>query len=168
MSARVRIPSSQLEDIHRDLDRPHAFAFERVGFLICGAATVPGGEILLSAQQWLPTDDDHYINDPRAGATIGAAAFRRVFELIYNQPATVLHLHRHEHRGVPGFSRTDAISMAQFVPGFFNACHTHPHGAVVLSHDAAVGALWLRKGAKPVAINRFDFVGQPIRTWRSA
>lgn len=168
MSARLRIPASQLAEIHRDLDRSHPFALERVGFLICGAATLPGDEVLLCAQDWMPVDDNHYIDDPRAGATIGPAAFRKVLELVYNRPSTVLHLHRHEHRGVPGFSRTDSLSMAQFVPGFFNACSTHPHGAVVLSHDAAAGAIWLRKSARPVPIRRFDFIGQPINSWRSA
>lgn len=168
MNTRVRWPVSLLEKIHRDLDRPHAFAMERAGFLICGPATLPGNEVLLAAKTWMPVDDAHYIDDHRAGATIGPEAFRRVLEFVYNQPASILHVHRHEHRGIPAFSRTDTRSMAQFVPGFFNACRTHPHGGLVLSHDAAVGAIWFNKASGPMPIHRFDQVGQPITTWRSA
>lgn len=164
----VRLTQPLLDEIHRDLDRHHAFAAERVGFLTCGAAVLADDGTLLVGQCWLPVDDGDYIDDPTVGASIGATAFRKILQRVYHQPAAIFHVHRHEHHGSPRFSRTDMRSMWRFVPDFFNVCDSHPHGAIVLSRNSAYGALWLSKSAAPVVINAIEISGAPLLRWSAS
>jgi hypothetical protein len=161
MKIHLRLLQALLEEVRTDLARIHPFAYERVGFLTCGAA-YSGDDLLLLGQQWHRVADDDYINDSRAGATIGGNAFRQVLQLIYSAPQTLIHVHVHDHSGPPRFSRTDERSIREFVPGFFNACPTYPHGALVLSQDSARGSLWLGQDSIPHAIERIDVVGVPL------
>lgn len=167
MNVRLRLLKTSLHTIHDDLSRPHAFAAERVGFLSCSAAHLHDGNLLLVGEQWHAVDDEDYVDEPRVGACIGPAAFRKVLQSAYREPASILHVHRHEHRGIPRFSPIDERSMREFVPGFFNACRSHPHGALVLSHDSAAGAMWISPGTSPVELKRFELIGNPPERWET-
>jgi hypothetical protein len=162
MKIQVRLQQALLHEIYADLTRPHSFVHERVGFLTCSAAYA-GNDLLLLGQRWHVVADDDYIDDPRAGATIGGRAFRQVFQFIHSAPQTLLHVHMHDHRGPPRFSRTDERSMREFVPGFFNVCPTYPHGAMVLSQDSGSGSVWLGPESAPHSIDRLDLIGVPLR-----
>lgn len=142
MSVRLRLPRPLLQQINADLCRPHGFAAERVGFLTCGVATLTEPGLLLLGEAWHSVADEDYLNDPRVGACIGGSAFRKLFQIVYREPAVILHLHKHDHMGEPRFSLTDERSMREFFPGFFNVCPTRPHGAMVLSQNSAVGTVW--------------------------
>jgi len=166
MNIRLRLLRPLLVHIHEDLSRSHRFAAERVGFLTCGVATLADGGMLLSAETWHAVADEDYIEAPHVGACIGGGAFRKIFQLAYRQPVAILHVHRHDHEGRPGFSRTDERSMREFVPGFFNACHTRPHGALVLSRNSAVGAVWTEANGHPHELATVDVIGQPCEKWR--
>jgi hypothetical protein len=168
MNIRLRALMGILREIHADLSRPHPFAFERVGFLTCGIAEFHSTELLLLAQTWHTIDDADYLNDPSVGACIGPTAFRKILQAAHQSTETILHVHRHDHRGQPAFSALDAQSMREFVPGFFNACPSRPHGAIVLSYDAGIGAIWMRPDSVPIPIHRFEFVGAPATRWRAA
>jgi hypothetical protein len=72
----------------------------------------------------------------------------------------------HEHSGMPGFSRVDLTEYMKFVPDFFNAVPAMPHGAIVLSHDRAIGLCWRTQGAQPVQISQFTGVGAPLSLWK--
>lgn len=48
---------------------------------------------------------------------------------------SMVHVHLQEHRGRPGFSRTDLSENALFVPDFWNVQPNLPHGAVVFRFD---------------------------------
>ena len=168
MKFHLRLLTSLLSDIHADLSRPHAFAAERVGFLTCGAAQIESENLLLLGETWHVIDDENYVDDPTAGATIGGRAFRNVLQLAFREPTCILHVHRHDHRGRPRFSRTDERSMCEFVPGFFNSCRTRPHGALVLSEDSGAGAIWLGAELGPQVLNRIEIVGVPLRRWRGS
>ena len=165
MNIRLRLPKTLLSDIHADLSRPHPRAAERVGFLICGSANVNGPALLLLGQAWHIVDDSDYLDDPSVGACIGPGAFRRILQNVYRQPASILHVHRHEHAGRPQFSSTDVRSMHEFVPSFFNACPTRPHGALVLSHDRADGRIWVRSDSMAQPIEQYELIGTPMQRW---
>lgn len=168
MKIHLRLPQKLLANIHADLSRPHPFAAERVGFLICGSAALPGDGLLLLGQIWHVIDDRDYLDDPSVGACIGPSAFRKVLQQVFREPASILHVHRHDHRGRPLFSRTDVNSMHEFVPGFFNACGSRPHGAVVLSHDSAEGRIWLQSGSVGQSIDRYELIGAPMQRWSAS
>jgi hypothetical protein len=78
---------------------------------------------------------------------------------------SLFHIHMHEHRGAPGFSRVDLTEAVKFVPDLFNSVPAMLHGAIVLSHDRAAGHCWPKHGASPEPIGRFASVGAPLRVW---
>jgi hypothetical protein len=167
MNVTIRMTQALWIAMHTDLNRDHPFAAERVGFLLAEVATLPAGGLLLLPTTWSSVRDEDYIDDSSAEATIGPAAFRQMLQSIYRVPMSLLHVHRHEHLDRPEFSRKDAESMQRFIPGFFNACRTRPHGAVVLSHDCATAALWTHAAATPRVVSRFEVVGRPLVAWRA-
>jgi hypothetical protein len=99
---------------------------------------------------------------------MGPGAIRKAMQRAYNggaQDVGLFHVHMHEHRGRPGFSRVDLTEYVKFVPDFFNAVPMMPHGAIVLSADGAIGLCWRTRSAKPEVIDRFSSFGAPLRAW---
>ena len=94
MKATLKIRGPLLDEIRRDLARPHAFAHERVGFLTAGAAATPDG-ILMLVRGYRPVEDDDYEEDARVGAKIGSNAMRKAAQSAYRPAAVLLHIHTH-------------------------------------------------------------------------
>lgn len=166
MNIHLRLLRPLLQQIREDLSRHHPFAAERVGFLTCGVATLADPGLLLLGEAWHPVADEDYVNDDNVGACIGGGAFRKIFQIAHREPVAILHVHRHDHRGRPGFSYTDERSMREFVPGFFNACRSRPHGAVVLSQNSAVGAIWIEANGPRHSLGTVEVIDQPCEKWR--
>lgn len=161
MKIRLKIHADLLEGIRRDLERPHAFAAERVGFVTAGVA-VSGEWLLLLAREYHPVADEDYLRDFSAGATIGSDAMGKAAERAYEPRSALLHIHYHGGRGKPAFSGTDLRSGAEFVPGFFHVTAKMPHGMLVLSDDSATGMLWLDGKKDGTDIDEFVSVGSRI------
>jgi hypothetical protein len=163
-----RARTDLLDAVRKDLHRPHAFAAERVGFLICRAGRLDGAGLVLLAVGYDAVADEHYLEDPSVGAMMGPAAIRAAMQRAYNGGAEdlgIFHVHMHGHLGRTGFSEVDDRESRKFVPDFFNVAPEMPHGAVVLSLDQAVGLCWPSPGAAPAPINRFASVGAPLKMW---
>ena len=92
---------------------------------------------------------------------LGAEAIRKALEIALFSPVGIFHIHMHFHSGEPRFSRTDLKEQPKFVPDFFKVRRTLPHGALVLSEDAAYGRVWL-KSDQIVEITEFNFVGRTL------
>lgn len=167
MNVELRISQVLYQAIHADLSRKHPFAAERVGFIACTSASLSCGGELLLAETYFPVEDSHYVDDPRAGATMGGAAIRVALQTAYNQPISMFHVHRHEHCGAPKFSGLDIRESRRFVPDFFKVQPSRCHGAIVLSHDSAVGLCWIPGADGPIPITKFVIVGRPINTVRA-
>jgi hypothetical protein len=161
--ARLRIQNVLLDHIRLDLHRPHRFAYERVGFLTAGAATVSDDELLLVARDYKPVADEDYVPDPTVGVKIGPEAMRKAAQFAYRARSTLLHVHSHGGRGRPDFSGVDLRSGAEFVPGFFHSVARMPHGMLVLSDDSATGLLWLGPDDRGAYLVEFVGVGAPVR-----
>jgi hypothetical protein len=161
MKVALKITGSLLDLVRRDLAGPHFFAHERVGFLTAGAAAVPGGLMLL-VREYMPVADEDYEVDPKVGARIGSNAMRKAAQAAYRPASTLLHVHTHGGRGLPGFSGVDLESGNKFVPGFFHSCPKMPHGLLVLSDNGATGLLWLEPGKPSMSIDRFIRIDQPL------
>lgn len=159
MKARLKMTGFLLDMIREDLERPHAFAYERVGFLTCGATVTPQRELLLLVRNYLPVADEHYERDDGVGARIGAAAIRTGLQAVYKPPGTLIHVHTHGGLGRPGFSGIDLSSAQELIPSFFNAVPRMPHGMMVLSDNSASALLWLAADEKPIAVSGFVRVG---------
>jgi hypothetical protein len=155
MKITFTFPQNILVSIHRDLDRPHKFADERVGFISCEYRAASSGGIELLAREYYPVADDHYIDDPRVGAMMGSSAIRSALQYAYQHPVSMFHIHRHEHRGCPKFSPVDARENARFIPDFWKVRPSYPHGAIVLSQDSMSGMCWTQPTMSPSPISNF-------------
>lgn len=157
----LRISNQLLKNIHADLNRPHKFAAERVGFICCRPAEVGEDTTLLLAGDYQCVDDNDYINDPHVGAMINSSAIRKALQFSFNNHASMFHVHRHEHKGKPMFSQIDMREYQKFIPDFFKVQSKLSHGAIVLSHDSALGAIWYPGTTQMQAINEIWAIG----TW---
>lgn len=166
MKASFRLTNELLAQIHDNLSKPHPFAAERVGFISCTAANGPDGGLILLAQMFHPVADDHYIDAPKVGAMMGSAAIRTALQYAYQNPVSMFHVHRHEHRGRPKFSPIDRRESARFVPDFWKVRPGRPHGALVLSLDSVTGLCWYPNKQEPLFIESFSVVGRPTTTIR--
>jgi hypothetical protein len=166
MNILFKITEPLLRKVHSDLARPHPFAAERVGFLACQVALIKPRALVILAREFWAVDDHDYLDDPSAGATISAAAFRRPLQETFSKPASVFHIHVHNHLGRPWFSGIDLREAGNFVPDFWHVRPEFPHGALVLSRDSVAGLCWVPRQNKPVAIPNFMVVGYPTRAIR--
>ena len=163
MTIHIKIAEALLAQVRADLHRRHPFALERVGFLTAGATRSRDGDILLLCRSYHTVADDDYEASAMVGAQIGSDAMRKAIEVAYPGKSALLHIHSHGGQGVPGFSKTDLVSGAQFVPGFFNALPRTPHGLLVLSNTSAKGLVWTTKNGKPQYVDGFAQVGRTVQ-----
>lgn len=164
MKIEFRISNNLLAEIHRDMDRPHPIAHERVGYVSCACSELPDFGLLILAEEYHPVADENYIDLPPAGATINSAAIRQAMTIAFSKKAAIFHIHRHEHLGRPHFGKLDKRENSRLVPDFFKVSRNKPHGAIVLSHDGINGACWLGPDMGPFDISAFSLVGQNPRT----
>jgi hypothetical protein len=162
LSAHLRITQLLWEGVQSDLSRPHAFAFERVGFLACGVADAGPQEIYLLAHKYLLVADDEYVRDDSVGARIGGSAFRMALSYCHQHPVVMLHVHRHDHRGTPRFSNLDSQEYARFLPSFWNVRADFPVGALLLSFDSAFCDLMLPSGGRATGVS-ITVVGSKLK-----
>lgn len=165
MNISFKIARPLLEQIHADLSRPHHIAAERVGFLACGISTLSTGGIALLANTYHPVEDSHYLRSQKVGALINSDAIRAAMEIAMSRRVSIIHIHRHEHRGLPYFSPVDLVGNAQLMPDFWNVSPSLPHGAIVLSHDLMTGQCWYPGNKYPIPIHRYSVIGRPTSSF---
>lgn len=163
MKAIIKLPNAMLDGMRADLHRPHAFAYERVGFITAGLAQAGPGELLFLARGYQPVADDDYVPDRAVGVKIGSEAMRKAVQAAYGSRSALLHVHSHGGTGQPEFSGVDLKSGAEFVPGFFHSVPRMPHGMLVLSDDSASGLLWFGSQGAGQYAAEFVGVGAPYR-----
>ncbi len=164
MTIHLKMTRDLLGRVRDDLARPHEFALERVGFLTARPGRLHDGGLVLVVSGYLPVADEDYLDRPGYGALMGPAAIRKALQHTYNNPVSMIHVHEHFGRGRPGFSRTDEREMRQFVPDFFNARASMPHGAMVLNEDSAYGYCWLGRTDGPHVVTHITVIGKPMQT----
>ncbi|HEY9722313.1 MAG TPA: hypothetical protein V6D47_09875 [Oscillatoriaceae cyanobacterium] len=144
-----------------DLERPHAHAYERVGFLLLRRSQSDVSTILQGVV-YLPVADEHYIVSQDVGAIINANAIRAAMQAALSDAWSVLHVHLHNHGGRPHFSPTDFRSLSELVPSFFGVA-PGPHGALVFSRNKAACLIWTEPSARPEPASRVMIVGFPMK-----
>jgi hypothetical protein len=162
MKTRFKIMRRLVEEIRKDLRRPHSFAMERVGFVLCRFGVTSKQDLLMLGYNYHPVADEDYIDDELYGAVINSNAFRKVMQLAYSNPVGLFHIHLHDHMGQPAPSSIDLRETGAFVPDFFHVRPNLPHGALILSADSISGRIWWPREQKPAVIDRFSIVGFPL------
>jgi hypothetical protein len=140
MKLTLRIPSVVLSEARQDLARPHPFAYERVGFFRCRPT---GRSDLVVVTGYDAVADEQYVRDTTAAACIGSDAIRLALQRVLTHKVGQIHVHQHEHRGVPGPSSTDLADQPRLVKSFRNVESQLPHGFMILSETHAWGSFAL-------------------------
>jgi hypothetical protein len=161
MNFNFRIAAKLFTELHADMSRPHAHAHERVAFLSCRPAALPGEGVLLVAHALHQVADEDYEPSDTMGALLRGSAFRKALQYAFNHSVSIFHVHRHEHKGHPRFSPVDLEESAKFVPDFWKVRPGHPHGTIVLSQDSSCGLVWYQKEKLPTPISKLTVVGYP-------
>ena len=159
----IRLTHALHQQMMVDLQRPHPFALERVGFLFGALGTGESGQFVL-AKRYSPVADEHYVDAPDVGAMINDQAIRAAREQSLCSGDGVFHVHLHHSRGVPRFSRIDLDGYRVMVPAFRPMAAKAPHGALLLSLDNATGlVIWPSEEAmRPSPVR---LVGFPMGVW---
>lgn len=165
MSTQVRMLRSLYDCILADLRRPHPFAHERVGFLFTRMGTAANNTYLIFPVDYVPVLDDQYIptTDFKVGAEISSEAIRYTMQRVMNTGEGVFHVHVHEHRGRPGFSRIDMNDLPLLARSFQHAYPATAHGGFLLSKDDCIAAIWLPAQHKPVMAEKITLVSYPLQ-----
>jgi hypothetical protein len=149
-----------------DLRRPHAFAEERVGFLLAREAEVEAGRLLL-ARAYVPVNEEEYLPDGRVGARINREAIRRM--LGYALAAeSILHVHLHEQPGPPCFSPVDEENLQELIPSFCALAPQFIHGALLLSGEQGIARGWKLGAEGSFSISTITVVGYPLLRWEAS
>jgi hypothetical protein len=133
---RFRIPEEIHSKMLEDLRRPHHFAFERVGFLFVKTVKLSSNINIVLAVDYLPVNDEDYIDDKRVGAKINSNAIRTAMQGTLDRDCGCFHVHLHDHFGKPFPSFTDSKSLPGVVKSLNNIAPEHINGFLILSRDA--------------------------------
>jgi hypothetical protein len=161
MNIHFKMTDNMRLQIIADLERPHTFAAERLGFLRCKTSWAKD-ELLILAAVYEAIPDEQYVDDPSAGCFFDEKAMRTMLQYSLTNHESIFHIHMHDHFGTPRFSRTDLRESAQYVPDFWHVTPDLPHGTIVLSRDMASGLCWYPKSQQVFEINRITAVGPQI------
>jgi hypothetical protein len=159
MNLTIRIPQAVLAVARRDLARPHPFAYERVGFFRCRPTGHPD-LVVVTGYDHVPDED--YVRDSSAGACIGSAAIQAAMQRVLTHKVGQIHIHQHEHRGLPSPSGTDSVNQPRLVTTFRNSDPQTPHGFMILSNTHAWGTFAMPGRPRLVELKSISVVSGSI------
>lgn len=159
----LRTTSSMYKAMHNDLDRPHEFAYERVGFLLTRSMKVAFGTEIIVAVGYVPVADEDYVQDNSVGAKISSEAIRKIMQLMFDQKCGCFHVHKHEGFGKPYPSYTDKESLPALSKSLSGISGIHSTGFLILSDNSFFANAFVDKAKTSSAIANFSVVGSPMK-----
>lgn len=158
----IRIPQTIHEQMLDDLRTPHAYAFERVGFLLTKSATIEPGVTLILGVSYIPVADGNYIDDNSVGAKINSTAIRVAMQASLDNKSGCFHVHLHDHSGKPGPSYTDEKDLPKVASSLANIAQHQANGYLILSSDSAYTSVLLPGEKMFYQATRFSVIGSPM------
>ncbi|HBA54366.1 MAG TPA: hypothetical protein DCZ04_07895 [Syntrophorhabdus aromaticivorans] len=168
MSVHIKLTGHLYDDIVEDLERPHPFAEERVGFVFGRMTSLSDGAWLILLARYRSIPDDQYIKDQTVGARIGKEALVWAMQAVYYGRATregIFHIHIHPYKGEPNMSRVDRRDLPKLIPGFQSVGSEAPHGIIILSSNHGAGWVWLPENREPVIADTIGVIGVPLNVF---
>lgn len=160
MSALVKIPRVLLLEALADLERPHPFAGERLGFFSFRQSLDPEEPHLLCfAYHSIP--DEQYVKDPRVVAKIAEAAIHTAMSRTFSTSAGQLWVHTHGCHGYPAASGADRHYGPKVAQSCANAQPKSLQGWAVISEDGITGEMRDLAGVFH-PLDRLAVVGWPL------
>lgn len=165
MTVTLKMTGRLYDEIRRDLERPHPFAAERVGFVFGKMGTGVSGNRLILLTRYHAIPDAQYIDDPTVGARIGPGAMTDAMQAVFRARAAregIFHIHMHALPGETGMSRTDRREIPLMIPGFRSVGRHAAHGIVILSVDH--GSAWVTLPGETTLIPcaSISIIGAPL------
>jgi hypothetical protein len=165
----IRFTGTLYNEIMADLQRPHPYAYERIGFVM-GRMGTSGGQVrAILLTRYLPVPDELYLDDPSVGARLGPEAMTAAMQAVYHGRATregIFHIHLHLRRGEPRMSATDRAEIPALIPGFQAVGREAAHGIIILSPDHGTGWVWPPCSPEPVQAETLNVIGAPVLVFR--
>ena len=158
---KIKIPSGILQQVMEDLERPHPFAHERVGFLFSKQVEFEKCIVVLITE-YRPVADENYIKDDSVGAMINSTAIREAMQMVLDNDFGCFHVHSHGHTGVPGPSGVDQRSLPNVVQSFANVKRALAHGILILSRDSAYASVKINGENRFVTPELMSILGYPM------
>jgi hypothetical protein len=165
MNITVRLTRVLYEHTMEDLRRPHAYAYERVGFASAKTSALAGGGLLVLLTEYHPLPDERYIEDHSVGARIDSAAIRGVMQRVLDTGRGAFHVHLHDLPGRTNFSGLDREGIPPVVAALRVASPREAHGMIVFGRDHARAEVWAPGTAAEAVAERVTVVGRPLITF---
>ena len=158
----IRIPQLIHGQMLDDLRRPHPYAEERVGFLHTTSKVLADNTVLIIATEYIPVEDENYIDDDRVGAKINSVAIRAAMQRSLERKGGCFHVHLHDHRGQPGPSRTDKNGLPGVVESLANIAPAQANGFLILSQNSFYASIKILGEKEFLQPNAVSVVGKPM------
>jgi ThiF family protein len=142
MQTILKIPRQLFEQAKADLLRPHAFAYERVGFFSTRCSRTKS-KILVHCIAYNSVTDEHYIMDSTVGARIGSDAITEAMGHAVISSIGQIHVHYHGGAGLPHPSPTDSTELPALSRSLRNANAKEANGWMILGNEDAWVSLLL-------------------------
>ncbi|MBA3239767.1 MAG: hypothetical protein H0T60_00890 [Acidobacteria bacterium] len=162
MNIIVRLTRALYEHALEDLRRPHAHAYERVGFASTKTANLAGGGLLVLVTEYHPLPDERYIEDRSVGARIDSDAIRGAMQRVLDTGRGAFHIHLHDLPGRTNFSGPDREGIPPVVDALRVAGPREAHGMIVFGHQHARAEVWAPGAAAAAVADRVTVVGRPL------
>lgn len=146
MKPLVKIPRPLLLRALADLERPHPFAAERLGFFSMRQSLHPRRPFLL-CYDYHTIPDNQYIRDFSCGARINGDAIVAAMNRARRENAGQLWVHTHGRIGQPSGSSTDEYEGPRIVQSLVNAQNKLFQGWAVVSEEGIAGQCKALDGA---------------------
>jgi hypothetical protein len=161
MQVALKIPRTILQEALGDLNRPHSFAAERVGFFSTRCSKTDS-TILVHCIAYHTIADEHYLEDHDVGARITSEAITGAMSRAAANSLGQIHVHSHGNVSPPIPSPVDWRELPKLARSFRNANSREAHGWMVLGNEKAWTSLLLGDRIVEASEICFSLVGFPI------
>lgn len=161
MIVRIRLGRKLDDYIRKDLERPHEFAYERVGFLSSRFTMLDHDTLLVFLTRYDPVDDEDYIDDKTVGARINGNAIRKAMQRVLDTKDGMFHVHMHPGNHLPGLSITDRNEIPPIIQSFRNVEPNVIHGILLMSESRYRAYVFLPSESKWIETIYISVVGFP-------
>ena len=162
----ARIRRDLLGHVVKDLERPHPFAEERVGFLSTRTGYAGSGNLLILFSEYFPIPDNQYVQNTEVGACIDATAIREAMQRTLSTGCGTFHVHKHFLPGPLGFSAIDQQELSRLMPSFLAVAPESAHGALLLGSGDCRALAWHHGKKHAANVSRISIVGYPLQFTR--
>ena len=159
----IKIPKVLLDTIKIDLERHHAYAFERVGFCYGTSTKINAFEWVVIINNYMPVRDENYIKTNEVGARINSKAINEAFQYAFTNKHGLFHIHTHNFKtGLPQFGTDDLESGNELMLSFQNYVTEQLHGIIVLSKNSINAKVLLPAKNNLEKVDQISIIGLKI------